>query len=36
LRTSPPALGADGEAVLAEFGFSGAEIERLRVDRVLG
>jgi formyl-CoA transferase len=36
LRTSPPALGADGEAVLAEFGFSGAEIERLRADRVLG
>ena len=35
LRHAPPSLGADGEAVLAEFGFSRNEIDRLRADRVV-
>jgi formyl-CoA transferase len=34
-RHDPPALGADGAAVLREFGFGQAEIDRLRTDRVL-
>ena len=28
LRRTPPPLGADGEAVLAEFGFNRDEIDR--------
>jgi formyl-CoA transferase len=35
MRRTPPGLGADGEAVLAEFGFSRSEIEQLRADRVV-
>ena len=35
LRHAPPPLGADGEAVLAEFGFSRDEIDRLLADRVI-
>ena len=35
LRHTPPVLGADGEAILAEFGFSRHEIARLRADRVM-
>jgi crotonobetainyl-CoA:carnitine CoA-transferase CaiB-like acyl-CoA transferase len=35
MRRTPPALGADGEAVLAEFGFSRNEIERLRAERIV-
>jgi crotonobetainyl-CoA:carnitine CoA-transferase CaiB-like acyl-CoA transferase len=35
LRRDPPALGADGAAVLAEFGFTRNEIDRLHADRVL-
>jgi crotonobetainyl-CoA:carnitine CoA-transferase CaiB-like acyl-CoA transferase len=31
----PPELGADGEAILTEFGFSRQEVARLRADRVL-
>ena len=35
LRHTPPALGADGEAILVEFGFSRQEIAGLRADRVV-
>jgi len=35
LRTPPPAFGADTDAVLAELGYSDAEIARLRRDRVV-
>jgi formyl-CoA transferase len=35
LRHMPPELGADGEAILTEFGFSRQEVARLRADRVL-
>jgi formyl-CoA transferase len=35
LRHTPPALGADGEAILVEFGFSRQEIADLRADRVV-
>jgi len=35
LRHTPPALGADGEAILVEFGFSRQEIAELRADRVV-
>jgi crotonobetainyl-CoA:carnitine CoA-transferase CaiB-like acyl-CoA transferase len=35
LRHAPPGLGADGESILAEFGFSHQEIARLRADRVI-
>ena len=31
----PPALGADTDAILAELGFSAAEIEAMREDRAL-
>jgi crotonobetainyl-CoA:carnitine CoA-transferase CaiB-like acyl-CoA transferase len=36
LRYTPPALGADGEAILAEFGFSRQEVAGLRAEGVLG
>lgn len=35
LRHKPPALGADGDAVLAEHGFSRDEIAGLRAERVM-
>jgi crotonobetainyl-CoA:carnitine CoA-transferase CaiB-like acyl-CoA transferase len=35
LRHTPPALGADGEGILVEFGFSRQEIAGLRADRVV-
>lgn len=35
LRHTPPALGADGEAVLAEHGYSHEEIAGLRAGRVM-
>jgi crotonobetainyl-CoA:carnitine CoA-transferase CaiB-like acyl-CoA transferase len=35
LRHAPPALGADGEVILAEFGFSRQEIARLQADGVV-
>ena len=35
LRHTPPALGADGEAILVEFGFSRQEIAGLRADGVV-
>jgi formyl-CoA transferase len=35
LRHTPPVLGADGEAILVEFGFTRQEIAGLRADRVV-
>jgi crotonobetainyl-CoA:carnitine CoA-transferase CaiB-like acyl-CoA transferase len=35
LRHTPPALGADGEGILVEFGFSRQEVAGLRADRVV-
>lgn len=35
IRTAPPLLGQDTEAVLGDAGFAADEIDRLRVDRVI-
>jgi crotonobetainyl-CoA:carnitine CoA-transferase CaiB-like acyl-CoA transferase len=36
LRTSPPALGADTDALLAELGYNAAEIAALHADGIVG
>jgi crotonobetainyl-CoA:carnitine CoA-transferase CaiB-like acyl-CoA transferase len=36
LRTSPPALGADTDALLAELGYDAAEIAALHADGIVG
>ena len=36
VRHAPPALGGDGEAILAEYGFSAGEIAALKTEGALG